>query len=188
MVCRRWNEAAVDHRIREGKRGGSWESPGSAEDHIKWQEQDGQAKAAIMFSVLADDLTTVTDAASALAVPRKLLWPGNNHQPTQGCHGRQALRWRFLQDHLSGSHNDWIRLKDRSQQESGELSRTLQALPASNEEKAAFLLISIPSSMGREKVTYEDVRAKLPDISANKPVTGNSKRHTGYNSLVTPRL
>ena len=41
------------------------ESSGSAEDHIKWQEQDDQAKAATMSPALADDLTMVTDAASA---------------------------------------------------------------------------------------------------------------------------
>ena len=31
----------------------------------KWRKNDSKAKAVIMFSVLADDLTIVTDAASA---------------------------------------------------------------------------------------------------------------------------
>ena len=43
------------------------ESASSAEGRIKWQEQDGQAKAAIMFFVFADDLTSATDIASAQA-------------------------------------------------------------------------------------------------------------------------
>ena len=37
----------------------------TAEDQVKWQEQDDQAKAVIMFSAMADDLTTVTDATSS---------------------------------------------------------------------------------------------------------------------------
>ena len=65
----------------------------------------------------------------------------------------------------------------------GELSKTLQALTASNYAKAAFLLISLPSSMDnivdnlqtKKKVTYEVVRAKPLDLSANKAIAGNSK-------------
>ena len=84
---------------------------------------------------------------------------------------------------FAGFHNDWIRLKDRSQQGKEELSKTLQALTASSEAKAAFLLVSLPSLMDnivdnlrtKERVTYEDVRAKPLDLSANKAIAGNSK-------------
>ena len=50
---------------KKGKEPG--ESESTAEDQVKWQEQDDQAKAVIMLSVMVDDLTTVTDAASAQA-------------------------------------------------------------------------------------------------------------------------
>ena len=39
------------------------EEESSAEEVAKWSKLDSKAKATIMFSVLDDDLTTVTDAA-----------------------------------------------------------------------------------------------------------------------------
>jgi len=144
-----------------------------------------------MFSVMADDLTTVTDATTAHEAWQALkdLYDRKTVNTTinllKNISERKLPDGASLQDHLTGFHNNWIRLKDRSQQGRGELSRTLQALTASNEVKAAFLLISLPSSMDnivdnlqtKERVTYEDVRAKLLDISANKSVAtaGNSK-------------
>ena len=143
----------------------------------------------MMFSVLAGDLTTVIDATSS-----KEAW-----QALKDLYGRDTVNTTIsllksiserklsdgasLQDHLTGFHNDWIRLKDRSQQGRGELSQTLQVLTASSEAKAAFLLISLPPSLmenildnlqAKERVTYEDVRAIL-DPSANKATAGNSK-------------
>ena len=41
------------------------EEESSSEEVAKWRKLDSKAKAAIMFSVLDDDLTTVTDAASS---------------------------------------------------------------------------------------------------------------------------
>ena len=143
-----------------------------------------------MFSVFTDDLTTVTDAASAQDAWQSLkdLYARETVNTTinllKNVTERKLSDGASLQDHLTGFHNDWIRLKDRSHQGKGGLSQTLQTLTASNKAKAAFLLISLPSSMDnivenlqtKIKVTYEDVRAKLLDISANKSVTtGNSK-------------
>ena len=120
-----------------------------------------------MFSVPADDLTTVTDTASAQAAWQALqdLYDRKTVNTTiyllQNVTERKLSDGASLQDHLTSFHNDWIRLKDMSQQGKGELSKTLQALTTSNEAKAAFLLISLPSSMDnivdnlqtKEKVT-----------------------------------
>ena len=63
------------------------------------------------------------------------------------------------------------------------MAKTLQALTACNETKAAYLFVSLPPSMDnivdnlqtKETIVYEDVRAKLLDLSANRTVAGNSK-------------
>ena len=168
----------------KGKEQEPEEPSGSDEDQVKWQEQGDQAKAVIMFSVLADDLTTVTDAATAHEAWQALkdLYDRETVNTTinllKNISERKLSEGASLPDHLTGFHNYWIRLKDRSQQGRGEPSRTLQALTASNEAKTAFLLISLPSSMDnivdnlqtKERVTYEDARAKLLDISANKSI------------------
>ena len=114
--------------------------PGPAEDHIKWQEQSHQAKAIIMFPVPADDFTRVTDAA-----PAQEAWQAlkdlYDREPVNTTHNllknvteRNLSDGASLQDHLTGFRNDWIRLKDRSQQ-GRELSQTMQALTPSNEAK-----------------------------------------------------
>ena len=161
----------------------------TAEDQVKWQEQDDQAKAVIMFSVMADDLTTVTDAASAQVAWQALkdLYDRETVNTIinlfKNVTERKLADGASLQDHLTGFHNDWIRLKERSFQGNGELSKTLQAVTSSNEAKAAYLLISLPPSMdnivdnlqAKDKVTYEDVRVKLLDPSVNRSIAGNSK-------------
>ena len=87
---------------------------GSAEDYIKWQEQDDQAKAATVFSVLADDLTRVTDAASAQAWQAlKDLYDRETVNTTlnlrKNVTERKLSDGVSLQDHLTGFHNGWIR-------------------------------------------------------------------------------
>ena len=160
----------------------SEESKSTAEDQVSWQEQDDQAKAVIMFSVMADDLMTVTDTASAHAAWQALqdLYDRETVNTTinllKNVTERKLSDGASLQDHLTRFHNGWIRLKDRSQQGKGELCKTLQVLTASNEAKAAFLLISLPSSMDnivdnlqtKEKVTYEDIRVKLLDLKIGR--------------------
>ena len=142
-----------------------------------------------MFSIMADDLTTVTDATSVQAAWQALkdLYDRKTVNTTinllKNVTERNLADGASLQDHLTGFHNDWIWLKERSFQGKGELSKTLQAVTSSNEAKAAYLLISLPPSMDnivdnlqtKGKVTYKDVRAKLLDISANRSIAGNSK-------------
>ena len=87
--------------------------------------------------------TTVTDAASA-----KEAW-----QALKDLYGRETVNTTInllknvaerkladgasLQDHLTGFHNDWIRLKDRSLQGKGDFQKPCKHLPtASNEAKA----------------------------------------------------
>ena len=79
------------------------------------------------------------------------------------------------------------------------MAKTLQALTACNETKAAYLLVSLPPSMDnivdnlqtQETIVYEDGRAKLLDLCAIRTVTGNSKtayrmQKSGDNLLKTP--
>ena len=79
----------------KGKEPGESESS-TVEDQVKWHEQGDQAEAVIMFSLLANDLTTVTDAASAQAAwqAQRPLRPRNgqyHHQPPEERHRAQAL-------------------------------------------------------------------------------------------------
>ena len=63
------------------------------------------------------------------------------------------------------------------------MAKTLQALTACNETKAAYLLISLPPSMHnivdnlqtKKTIVYQDICAKLLDLSVNKAIAGNSK-------------
>ena len=73
-----------------------------------------------MFSVMADDLTTVTDAATAHEAWQALkdLYDRETVNTTinllKNISERKLSDGASLQDHLTGFHNDWIRLKDRS--------------------------------------------------------------------------
>ena len=113
----------------KGKEPGESESS-TVEDQVKWQEQGDQAKAVIMFSLMADGLTTVTDAASAQAAWQALkdLYDRETVNTTinllKNVTERKLSNGASLQDHLTGFHNDWIRLK--------EPPKTLQAHTVSN--------------------------------------------------------
>ena len=81
------------------------ESESTAEDQVKWQQQDDQAKAVIMFSVMADDLTTVTDAASAQAAWQALKTfmtakrstpPSTSSRTSQNASSLMALLFRII--------------------------------------------------------------------------------------------
>ena len=97
----------------KGKEQETGEPSGSDEDQVKWQEQDDRAKAVIMFSVMADDLTTVTDAATAHEAwqalkdlyDRKMV---NTTINLLNISERKLSDGASLQDHLTGFHNDWI--------------------------------------------------------------------------------
>ena len=108
--------------IRKGKEQEPEEPSGSDEDQVKWQEQDDQAKAVIMFSVMVDDLTTVTDAATAHEGWQALkdLYDCETVNTTinllKNILERTLSEGASLPDHLTGFHYDWIWLKDRSQQ------------------------------------------------------------------------
>ena len=73
-----------------------------------------------MFSVLDDDLTTVTDAASSKEAWQALkdLYDRDTINTAinlfKNATERKLADGASLQDHLTGFHNDWIRLKDRS--------------------------------------------------------------------------
>ena len=90
----------------------------SAEEVAKWRKLDSKAKATIMFSVLDDDLTTVTDAASSKEAWQALkdLYDRDTVNTTinllKNVTERKLVDGASLQDHLTGFHNDWIRLKD----------------------------------------------------------------------------
>ena len=161
-------------------------SYGTAEDKVRWQEQGDQAEAVIMFSVLAHDLTTVTDAASAQDAWQALKGFYDPETINTTTHLPQNVTERKLsdgaspQDHLTEFHNDWIRLKDRSQQGRGE--PTSAHCPKRRKSRISPHISTIFNGQHRRqptdkrKVTYEDVRARLLDISASKSVTtGNSK-------------
>ena len=72
-----------------------------------------------MFSVIDDDLTTITDAASAHAAWQafKDLYDRKTVNTTinllKNVTERKLSDGASLQDHLTGFHNDWIRLKER---------------------------------------------------------------------------
>ena len=53
------------------------EEESSAEEVAKWRKLDSKAKATIVFSVLDDDLTAVTDAASSKEAWQALKNPYN---------------------------------------------------------------------------------------------------------------
>ena len=133
---RRYTTTAASGSRKEaekGKEADTGEPHRAAEEQAKWRKNDSQAKAVIMFSVPADDLTTVADAASAKEAWQALkdLYDRETVNTTinllKNVTERKLADGASLQDHLTGFHNDWIRLKDRSLQGKGELSKTLQA-------------------------------------------------------------
>ena len=147
-----------------------------------------------MFSVLDDDLTTVTDATSS-----KEAWEAlkdlhdrdtvSTINLLKNATERKLVDGASLQGHLTEFHNGWIRLKDRSLEGNTKMAKTLEAFTACNETKAAQLHISLPLSMDnivgslqtKETVVYEVVRAKLLDLSANRSVT-----HSSLNTPLRP--
>ena len=148
-----------------------------------------------MFSVLDDDLTTVTDATSS-----KEAWETLKDLHDRGTVSttikllknateRKLVNGASLQAHLTEFHNGWIRLKDRPLEGNTKMAKTLEAFTACNETKAAQLHISLPLSMDnivdslqtKETAVYEVVRAKLLDLSANRSVT-----HSSLNTPLRP--
>ena len=107
------------------------EKESSAEEVAKWRKLDSKAKATIMFSVLDDDLTTVTDAASSKEAWQALgdLDDCDTVNTTinllKNITERKLVDGASLQDHLTGFHNDWIRLKDWSLKGSTKMTKTL---------------------------------------------------------------
>ena len=75
------------------------------------------------------------------------------------------------------------------------MAKTLQALTACNETKAAYLCVSLPPSMDnivdnvqtKETIVYEDVRAKLPDLSAKGQLLETARLPTAYRSQAMRR-
>ena len=102
----------IIHIEDKGKEVATEETSESAKDLAEWQEQDDQAKAVIMFSVLADDLTTVTDAASTQEawLALKDLYDRETVNTTinllKSVTERKHTDGASLQDHLTGFHND----------------------------------------------------------------------------------
>jgi len=92
-----------------------------------------------------------------------------------------------MHDHLNAFNNDWVRLHNRTSNTKDELSRCLQTLTRPNHAKAAFLLLSLPELMNniidnlqtKGDLTFEDVRFRLLDLSANHSLGNKGEKAYG---------